>query len=257
METPILLPHERLDEVNHGILLIQNTNGLTFGTDALLLAAFLPCAPLGNAAELGGGTGIISLLALKTRSLLHVDCIEVQKDYAELIARNAALNGVTERLSVHAEDLRDYAALGERCGKADTVFTNPPYMSLAGKENRAREKQAARHEVFGGIGDFVRAGARLLRYGGRFFCVYRPDRLMDLLCALRENRLEPKRMTFVHADGQTPPAMVLVEALSGGRCSLRVTPPLHIYRDHETRPRVYTEEMKMILEEGRFPSVYE
>lgn len=257
MDTPVLRAQERLDEVNHGIRLIQNTNGLTFGTDALLLAAFLPCSPLGRTAELGGGTGIISLLALKTRTCQHIDCIEVQPEYAALIERNAALNGITEQLTVHAEDLRDYAAAGARCGSFDTVFSNPPYMALTGKENRAPEKQAARHEVFGGIGDFVRAGARLLRYGGRFFCVYRPNRLMDLLCALRENRLEPKRMTFVHADGQTPPAMVLVEALSGGRCSLRVTPPLHIYRDHETRPRVYTEEMKMILEEGRFPSVYE
>ena len=257
METPALHPHERLDEINHGIRLIQNTNGLTFGTDALLLAAFLPCTPLGAAAELGGGTGVISLLVLKTRALSHIDCIEVQQDYAALIARNAALNGLGDRLSVHAADLRDYAAPGERCGRLDTVFSNPPYMPPTGKENRAPEKQAARHEVFGGISDFVRAAARLLRYGGRFFCVYRPDRLIDLLAALRENRLEPKRMTFVHADGQTPPSMVLVEALSGGKCSLRVTPPLFIYRDHDARPREYSAAMQYVLDEGKFPADFE
>lgn len=257
MNTPALMPNERLDNVNHGIRLIQNTNGLTFGTDALLLAAFLPRTPIAAAAELGGGTGIISLLALKTRAVAHIDCIEVQPTFAELIARNALLNDVSERMSVHACDLRDYAACGERCGKMDVVFANPPYMVPSGKENRAPEKQAARHEVFGGISDFVMAAARLLRFGGRFFCVYRPDRLIDLLAALRAHKLEPKRMTFVHADTASPPSMVLVEALAGGKCSLRVTPPLFVYRDSDTRPRVYSEDMQTILDFGHFPTTYE
>ena len=257
MDMPVLLPHERLDEVNHGIRLIQNTKGLTFGTDALLLAAFLPRTPLGCVAELGGGTGIVSLLALKTKRLSHIDCIEVQPSFAELIARNAALNALTEQITVHAQDLRDYAACGERCGKMDAVLANPPYMLPSGKENEAREKQAARHEVFGGIANFAVAAARLLRFGGRFYCVYRPDRLIDLIAALRESRLEPKRMTFVHADVATAPSMVLLEAVLGGKSGLRVTPPLFIYRDSESRPRVYSEEMQEILKSGHFPAAYE
>ena len=257
MDTPVLMPNERLDEVNHGIRLIQNKNGLTFGTDALLLAAYLGRTPIQNAAELGGGTGIVSLLALKTKAISHIDCIEVQSTFAELIARNADLNGLSGRLTVHDSDLRDYAAVGERCGKMDAVFANPPYMVPAGKENQALEKQIARHEVFGGIGDFAAAAARLLRFGGRFYCVYRPDRLVDLIHALRENKLEPKRLTLVHADPQAPPSMVLVEALAGGKSSLRVTQPLFIYRDTETRPREYSCDMQSILDGGHFPAAYE
>ena len=257
MDMPVLQANERLDEVNHGIRLIQNTNGLTFGTDALLLAAFLPRTPIDASAELGAGTGIVSLLALKTKSIRHIDCIEVQAPYAELISRNASLNGLSTSITAHAEDLRTYAAFGERCGRMDAVFANPPYMVSSGKENRAPEKQAARHEVFGGIFDFAAAAARLLRYGGRFYCVYRPDRLIDLIAAMRENKLEPKRMTYVHADPITPPSMVLVEALAGGKSSLRVTPPLFVYRDADTRPRVYSEDMQTILESGHFPAIYE
>ena len=36
----ILQPGERLDEINEQLRLIQRENGLTFGTDAYLLAAF-------------------------------------------------------------------------------------------------------------------------------------------------------------------------------------------------------------------------
>ena len=43
----VLKENERLDYVNDDIELIQNNEGLTFGTDALLLAGYV---------ELGGGT---------------------------------------------------------------------------------------------------------------------------------------------------------------------------------------------------------
>ena len=57
-----VLSDERLDYVNEKITLIQKKNGLTFGTDAFLLAAYIKENKRARAAELGTGTGIISLL---------------------------------------------------------------------------------------------------------------------------------------------------------------------------------------------------
>ena len=58
-----LLKNERLDYVNDSLSLIQKTDGLTFGTDALLLAGYVRGrSKLGL--EIGGGTGIISMLLL-------------------------------------------------------------------------------------------------------------------------------------------------------------------------------------------------
>ena len=57
METKIaLLGDERLDVVNENITLIQKKSGLTFGTDALLLAAFVRGSGSGIAADFGAGT---------------------------------------------------------------------------------------------------------------------------------------------------------------------------------------------------------
>ena len=46
---------------------------------------------------------------------------------------------------------------------------------------------------------------------------------------MTENKLEPKEMTFVHADTETPPSVVLVSATLGGAPSLKVTPPLVLH----------------------------
>ena len=73
MEHPILTdPSERLDEVNEHIRLIQNTDGLTFGTDAYLLAAYVRPKRSAAAVDLGSGTGIIPLLCAARRKAARI-----------------------------------------------------------------------------------------------------------------------------------------------------------------------------------------
>lgn len=239
---------ERCDFVNDNLRLIQDTEGLTFGTDALLLAGYIN-GKFTSGCEIGGGSGIISLLLLTRSKLGHTVALEVQEHYAELIARNAELNGLTDRLTAVCADVREY-----RCeGEFDIVYTNPPYMKVdSGKSCDMTKKQIARHEVCGDIADFCLAARKMLRFGGRFAAVYRPDRLCDLLSAMRESRIEPKRITFVHADVCSEPSMVLVEGRAGGKSGMTVTRPLIIYSDREHRQ--YGEDMEYIMENGSFPS---
>lgn len=238
---------ERCDVVNDSLKLIQITDGLTFGTDALLLAGYIGSG-YARGCELGGGSGIISMLLLSRGKLKSATSVEIQEEYARLTEKNAELNGLTSLTSVCA-DIRDYRSELE----FDAVYTNPPYMKTdSGKANVLSNKNAARHEVNGDIADFAAAGERLLRFGGSFFAVYRPDRLTDLIAAMRSHKLEPKRMTFVHADTHSESSVVLVEARRGGGVGLMLTRPLIIYTDKSHSE--YTEDMKYIMENGSFPS---
>lgn len=220
---------EKLERVNENVSFIRKKNGLTFGTDAYLLAAYIPARTRAFAVELGGGTGIISLLLLSAKKCHRVTAVEVQPEYCDLMKRNAQL-GNFEAFTAHLADVRELPdeTLPSEC--ADVVFSNPPYMKAdSGKRNEYDEKFIARHEVCGGIDDFCAAAERLLKYGGNFYCVYRPDRLIDLIASLRAHHLEPKRMTFVHADQNAEPCIVLVEAKKGAASSLILTKPLILH----------------------------
>ncbi len=242
--------NERMDYVNDDLRLIQKKDGLTFGTDALLLAGYIN-GRYKSGIELGGGSGIISMLLLTRSKVENIDCLEVQSEYAELIARNAELNSLTDRLNAVDTDIRDYKPERE----CDIVFTNPPYMKAdSGKANMSDKKNIARHEVCGDIRDFTLSAARLLKYGGTFAAVYRTDRLCELLAAMKEAKIEPKRMTFVHANMESIPSMVLIEAKKGGKCGLKVTRPLVIYKDKQNSD--YTEDMCYIMDNGSFPEEY-
>lgn len=258
--TPLSLPPlsdgERLDEVNEQIRLIQKKKGLTFGTDAFLLAAYIRRSPNSIAVELGGGTGIISLLLAARNKIKQVTVAEIQQPYAELIERNAILNGYDDKVKSLCMDVRSLtpSVIGR---EVDLVYSNPPYMKCnTGKRNTEDEKYIARHEVCGGIEDFCLAAGRLLRHGGRFVCVWRPDRLSELFSALGSAKLEPKRMTFVHADAQAEPCMVLVESVKVGSPSMRISAPLLLYRaqDDGQSKRILTPEAQKIYDDCCFPS---
>ncbi len=254
MTDKILFEGERLDTVNESIRLIQKENGLTFGTDAYLLAAFMRTAKNARALELGGGTGIISLLCASKRKFKKIYIAEVQEDFALLCKRNAALNGLSGETETICADARDLRA-EDFGGELDLVFSNPPYMKVdSGKRNDHDEKFIARHEVCGSIDDFCRAAGRLLKFGGLFYCVYRPDRMCDLLAAMKAQRLEPKRITLVCADPESAPSMMLVEAKKGGSTGLKLTRPLFLHNCDKDKSgkRSESEDAKKIYEKCSF-----
>ena len=242
--------NERLDKVNDNIDLIQRKDGLTFGTDALLLSAYI-CANNKKCVELGSGTGIISLLLLQRKKAARVYAYEIQPEFAELTERNARLNGFSDRMTVISGDVRD-ASSKDIAGEADIVFSNPPYMrNGAGLSNSSIEKNIARREICGGIADFCLSAKRLLKFGGKFYCVYRPERLAELICSLKAASLQPKKLTLVHPIQDAPPSLVLVEARYGGGEELCISRPLVIYKD--TSHTEYTQDLKYIYENGSFP----
>lgn len=242
-----LYENERIDYVNDSLSLIQKTQGLTFGTDALLLAGYVS-KKYKFGVELGAGSGIISMLLLTRGKLEGCDALEIQEEYAELCRRNAELNNLSHRLNAIPCDVRRYTRVSE----CDLVYTNPPYMkSTSGSLCRTDAKSEARHEINGGIEDFVIAASRLLKHGGTFAAVYRPDRLTDLIFAMRCHSIEPKRMTFVHADTSSEPSMLLIEGKKGGKSGNILTRPLIIYKDKSHTE--YSEDMDYIMENGSFP----
>ncbi len=235
---------ERINTVNDGLRLIEKTDGLTFGSDAYLLSAYVRRQPKAIAADLGSGTGILALLLLKRDKLASVTAYEVQPEFAELAARNAALNQLSDRMTAVCADVRSLMP-----ASLDVVVSNPPYMKAdGGRLNDASRKTVARHEILGGIDDFCAAASRLLKHGGLFYTVYRPDRMSELFSALAAHQLEPKRLTLCHARAELPACFLLCEAKKGAAPGLYTTPPLILY-EHEAVP---TPTLAAIYERGDF-----
>ena len=112
-------------------------------------------------------------------------------------------------------------------GGLDRIACNPPYKPAGtGIESADESGRIARHETACTFAETAAAASYFLRWGGRFFCCMRPERLCGTLLDLRRAGLEPKRIRVVQQRAQSAPFLFLLQAARGGRPGMRVEPVL-------------------------------
>jgi tRNA1Val (adenine37-N6)-methyltransferase len=232
------------------IKLYQNKKGYRFSVDALILYSFVNMHRAYRIADLGAGSGIVGILLAKKYHDSEVALIEIQNSLAGLAEKNVLLNNLKKRVYVVKADIKTLTPPtlplvrgGIRWGHYDLVVSNPPFRrQKTGLISPTDEKAIARHEIELKLADLIQASCSLLKSKGRFCMIYHPSRLVELIDALREKHLEPKRLRFVHSNLMTEAKMVLVEAIKDGRTEMKIENPLYIYREDGT----YTDEMKAL-----------
>ncbi len=227
---------ERRVQVNERITITESRNGQSFGADAFLLSAYAASDPGHAAVDLGSGSGICSLLLADRNKAKHIYAAELQPELHTLAERNIADNGLPEKVTAMRTDIRLLSS-SEFCEPIGTVISNPPYFTAeSGIQSPYPGKNAARFELNGTLYDFCAAAHRILMPSGRFYCVIRPERIGDLVAALRAAGFEPSRMTFVHHNTVSSPGILLTEAIKGRRGAPSISRPLFLYDGRQHTP---------------------
>lgn len=238
-----IYPNERIDDLQlNGLRLIQNKEGFCFGVDAVLLANFPDVKDNAEIVDLGTGTGIIPIILSGKTGAKKIIGLEIQKDMAEMAQRSVKLNSLEDRVTIMEGDIKNSVSLLGR-GKYDVVVSNPPYMnSGGGLVNPKDTKAISRHEILCTLEDVIAAGTALLKPAGQFAMVHRPERIVDILCLMRQYKLEPKYLRLVHPYPDKKANMILVKGVKGGRAHLKMLPPLYVFN----KDGQYTEEIDNI-----------
>jgi tRNA1(Val) A37 N6-methylase TrmN6 len=236
--------NETVDALFGGRLsVIQSRTGYRFSIDALLLADFVTARKNERVIDLGAGNGVVAFILASLHPSLKLSGLEIQAEMARRAARGAALNRLSDRVSIVEGDVRAAGRLFQ-AESFDAAVCNPPYRRAGGgRTNPDPEKRLARHEIRADLADFIRAAAHLLRRGGRLALVYPATRTVDLLHQMREGGIEPKRLRLVHSYEASGAALVLAEGIKGAKSEIKILPALIVY----TKKRKYTAEMIGIL----------
>ena len=202
-------------------------------TDSMVLADFAECHTNEKVCDLGCGCGTLMLLLAGKQDTAEIWGIEYLPEPAQFAQKNVEANGFSSRMHVISGDLRDASLL--KAGSFDCVVSNPPYYPLASGIVSQRDPLAdARSEKNCTLFELCACASRIVRFGGRFYLVHKPERLCDVLCALRENKLEPKRLQFVRHNEKTSRSLVLIEARRGANGGLKVSDDLILFRQDGT-----------------------
>ena len=207
--------------------------GYRFSVDAVLAAGFCRPAPTDRILDLGCGSGVIGLILAFRHPGVRVTGLEVQEEMARLAADNVEVNGLTERMEVVQGSLRDIASLLAP-ESFDLVVSNPPYRPAGGgRISRGDQRARARHELDANISEVAAAAAFAVKNRGQVVFVYPAARSLALVAALKDARLEPKRLQPVYGRPGSPEAsLVLVEALKNGGGEVALLAPFYTHTEH-------------------------
>ncbi|OGP64263.1 MAG: hypothetical protein A2169_06360 [Deltaproteobacteria bacterium RBG_13_47_9] len=218
---------ESLDTFYNGSLqIIQKKRGYRFSIDAVLLSQFIKIQKNERAIDLGTGCGILPLLLSQTTKAHSFVGVEIQRGLAECAKKNVALNHLEDRISILHQDFKKLKGTFPP-GSFDVVLSNPPYRKyLTGRLNPSMEKAIARHEIKTTLEDLVSAASYLLLPKGRCYLIFPALRTVDLLVGLRAEKLEPKRLQFVHPRIEERAKFVLIESMKATGAELILMEPL-------------------------------
>jgi tRNA1Val (adenine37-N6)-methyltransferase len=223
-------PDETLDMFFNGKLqIIQKKKGYRFSMDAVLLSQFIKIRKNERVMDLGTGCGILPLLLSHTTKTHSFVGVEIQKGLAECAEKNVVLNHLEDRISILMQDFRELKETF-RPGSFDVVLSNPPYRKYrTGRINPSIEKAIARHEIKGTLEDLISIASYLLPPKGRCYTIFPALRTVDLLMALRDGKLEPKRLQFVHPRIGEEAKFILTESIKTSGVELKLMEPLILH----------------------------
>lgn len=241
----MLIDDERLDYLlAEDLRIIQSPSVFSFSLDAVLLARFA-YVPLkrGKIVDLCTGNGAIPLF-LSARTESSIIGVELQERLVHMARRSVAYNKLDGQIEIVEGDVKEIPAqLGIE--KYDVVTCNPPYFPAheMSDKNISEHMAIARHELHLTLEEAVQAASKLLKQGGKAAFVHRSGRLIDIISAMRANRLEPKRIRLVYPKAGKEANTLLIEGIKDGKPDLKILPPLIVYNEQGE----YTEEVSALL----------
>lgn len=192
--------------------------------------------------------------------------VERQEALFGLLEQNIALNQLGAQVRALRMDIRallsqdtpleaspsaSHGKFELRAHSADLVLCNPPYFKKGDRRPSANpERAAARHELHGGLGDFVDAARYILKQRGRLKIILPPIRLAELLECVAGTDLAMESMRFFHSRADSDAYLVESVLRRGGSPDMRVRPPLYIYQSADD----YSEEVGQRIDGAAAPA---
>jgi tRNA1Val (adenine37-N6)-methyltransferase len=205
------------------MFLYQAPQGYCYNSDSIFLVDFIRrFEPKGRLLDVGCGVGIISLL-LGRDYPVEVHLSEKQPKMLEYALHNFAINGIGAQ--AYPGDFLE-AEITERF---DLIVSNPPFYDPRVTQSEEESLNIARYAHHLPLEPFVGKVKRLLEPRGRFILCYDAKQSDRLLSALREAKLTPECVRFVHPKLDREAKIVMVQARAASKSLCRVLPPLVVF----------------------------
>jgi len=208
------------------IHILQPQSGYRAGLDAVMLAAAVPVLPAARTRVLDVGAGVGTAGLCLARRVEGAEVILYEKDptLAQIAARNAERNGLSERVRAVAGEVGASAAVLGGLDLAeesfDHVIANPPYHDEGAGTSAPDARKAQAHAMpEAGLDAWARFMARMAAPGGTATVIHKAEALGRLLAVL-EGRFGALKVLSLHPRVGASAHRVIVQGTKGSRAPL-------------------------------------
>ena len=214
-------------------IIYQDDDYFAFSLDSVLLANFVTIK-LSDKKLIDlccGNAPIPMLMSFRTKA--RIFGVELQKEVYALGNESIIENGMDNQIKLINDDVQNVEKLFE-AESFDVVTCNPPYFKYQGGSmvNENKVKMIARHEVMLKLEDVIKNSKYLLKNGGTFAMVHRPDRLIEIINLMQKYNIEPKKVRFVYPKVGKEANILLIEGIKNGKAGLKILSPLYSHKDN-------------------------
>lgn len=205
-----------MEYLHNGFTLQITSTGFPLSTDSIALADFVKLPKNASVLDLGAGCGTLGLLLCAKRNDCTVTGVELSEDDHRMATVNSKRNNLETHLSSICADIKTIPSDFPQ-GSFHICVTNPPYYTGGPKSDKC---PLARHTDACSLEDIFQAAAWVLRYGGDFFIVHKPEYLGQICGLATANKLEPKRLCLVRHKENGPVSLILLQCRKGAKPGL-------------------------------------
>lgn len=205
-----------MEYLSNGFTLDIPPGAFPLSTDSILLSDFVHLPKKARVLDLGSGCGTLGILLCAKDASCHVTGIELDAKAHEAAVENIRRNALQNRISSICADLRaissDFTA-----GSFDFCISNPPYFT-GGPASSATP--LARRDDYCNLDELFSVAGKMLKFGGDFALVHKPERLAQLCSCAEKAALTPKRLCLIRHQPDAPVSLVLLSCRKGGKPGL-------------------------------------
>ena len=208
-------------------IIYQNDDYFTFSLDSVLLANFVTIK-LSDKKIIDfccGNAPIPMLMSFRTKA--RIFGVELQKEVYDMGVQSVKENKMNEQIELFNIDVKNIDSVID-AESMDIVTCNPPYFKYKDDSlvNENDIKSIARHEVMLNLEDVLKASRYVLKNGGTFAMVHRPERMIEIISLMQKYNIEPKKIRLVYPKRDREANILLIEGIKNGKSGLKILNPL-------------------------------
>ena len=227
------------------MFLYQPCSGYAYNSDSIFLYDFIAqFKPKGRVLDVGCGVGILSLLL--TRDFpIETDIIDKQEQMLNYAKHNFSLNQL--KVTAYLGDFQTF----QEDKKYDFIVSNPPFYDSNVIQSKNEHLNIARYAHHLPIDGFIQKVKKLLTPRGYFIFCYDAKQIDKLLHQLREEKINPEQIRFVHSKIDRESKLVMIAGRMNSKSLTKILPPLIVFNEKS----VYNKEAKKAFDKAGTQSI--